>query len=121
MPKGKRKSQSQPSKIPHRSSKSSNGKPSKGHTKKKRRTGGNVVGGSKAVDPKHNAKVNAGLITSVVFDEVNPELEVACKREINVKGSYLKPREAHRRRPSSPSKCGATTPRTSSRKEASMT
>jgi hypothetical protein len=94
--KGKRKSQSEPSKVPDKSSKgrSSKGRSSKGHTKKKRRTGGNVAGGSKAVDPKHNAKVNSGLITSFVYDEVNPDLEVACKREIHVKGSYLKLRDA---------------------------
>jgi hypothetical protein len=77
--KGKRKSKPKPSKGPDKSSK---GKPSKGHPKKKRRTGGNAAGGSKAVDPKHNAKVKTGLITSFVYDEVNPELEVACKREI---------------------------------------
>jgi hypothetical protein len=89
--KGKRKSQSEPSKV-----RSSKDKPSKAHKKKKRRTAGSVVGGSKAkaVDPKHNARVNTGLITSFVYDEVNPELEVACKREIHVKGSYLKLRGA---------------------------
>jgi hypothetical protein len=92
--KGKRKAQSQPSKVRHRSSKSSNAKPSKAHTKKKPRTGGNAAGGSKARDPKHNAKVNSGLITSFVYDEVNPDLEVACKREIHVKGPYLKLRGA---------------------------
>ena len=90
--KGKRKAATEPSKVRRKSSKSS--KSSKGHTKKKPRVGGNVLGGSKAVDPKHNARVNSGLISSFVYDVVNPDLEVACKREIHVKGSYLKLRGA---------------------------
>jgi hypothetical protein len=90
--KGKRKAATEPSKVRRKLSKSS--KSSKGHTKKKPRVGGNVLGGSKAVDPKHNARVNSGLISSFVYDVVNPDLEVACKREIHVKGSYLKLRDA---------------------------
>ena len=90
--KGKRKAATEPSKVRRKLSKSS--KSSKGHTKKKPRVGGNVLGGSKAVDPKHNARANSGLISSFVYDVVNPDLEVACKREIHVKGSYLKLRGA---------------------------
>jgi hypothetical protein len=89
--KGKRKSKSTSSKGPDKSSKD---KASKGNPKKKRRTTGNVAGGSKAVDPRHNAKVNTGIISSYVYDAVIPELEVACKREIHIKGSYFKLRGA---------------------------
>jgi hypothetical protein len=89
--KGKRKSKSKLSKGPDKSSKD---KASKGNPKKKRRTTDNAARGSKAVDPRHNAKVNTGLITSFVYDAVIPELEVSCKREIHIKGSHFKLRGA---------------------------
>jgi hypothetical protein len=88
---GKRKSKSKSSKVPDKSAKD---KSSKGNPKKKRRTTGNAAGGSKAVDPRHNDKVNTGLITSFVYDAVIPELEFAVKREIHIKGSYFKLRGA---------------------------
>ena len=63
----------------------------KGNTKKKSKPRGNVVGGSKLLDPKHNKAVAKVHMENFLYDPVIPELYVACRGVIfKLKGRQSK-------------------------------
>jgi hypothetical protein len=60
----------------------------KGNAKKKPKPLGNVAGGSRLLHPKHNKTAAKGQLNTYLCDPVVPELDVACKRPVNIMGSH---------------------------------
>jgi hypothetical protein len=58
----------------------------KSNAKKKPKPRNNVVGGSKLFDPRHNKAVAKVQMENYLYDPVIPELDVACRRVINIPG-----------------------------------